>query len=71
MKSLALISDESFIAICWSSLSFGIFEIKKSVVFSLTSFGTLKHDLVIKTKEIFILLPLINNLVTIGLAIYF
>ena len=44
VKSLVLMSDEWFIAICWSSLLFGIFAIKKWVVFSLTSFGTLKCD---------------------------
>ena len=38
---------------------------KKWVVFSLTSFGTLKYDWVIKTREIFKFLPLINNSVTI------
>ena len=40
-KSLVLMSDEWFIAICWSSLLFGIFAIKKWVVFSRTYFGTL------------------------------
>ena len=49
-KSLLLISDEWFSAICWSSLLFGSFAIKKWVVFSLTSFGTLKYDWVIKTR---------------------
>ena len=61
MKSLVSISDEWFNAICWSSLLFGIFAIKKWVVFSLTSFGTLKYDCVIKTREIFNFLPLINS----------
>ena len=51
IKSLVLISDEGFSAICWSSLFFGIFVIKKWVAFSLTSFGTLKYDCVIKTRE--------------------
>ena len=37
-----------FIAICWSSRLFGIFIIKKCVEFSVTSFGTLKYDSVIK-----------------------
>ena len=50
-KSLVLISDEWFIAICWSSLLFGIFAIKKWLVFSLTSFGTLKYDWVIKQEK--------------------
>ena len=67
MKSLVLISDEWFNAICWSSLLFGIFMIKKWVEFSLTSFGTLKYDCVTKTREMFIFLPLINNSVTIEL----
>ena len=65
MKSLVLMSDEWFIAICWSSLSFEIFVIKKWVVFSLTTFGTLKCNLVIKTREISNFLPLINNSVAI------
>ena len=64
MKSLVSMSDEWFSAICWSSLLFGIFMIKKWVEFSLTSFETLKYDCVIKTREIFDFLPLINNLVT-------
>ena len=64
-KSLVLISDEWFVAICWSSFLFGIFIIKKCVVFSLTSFGTLKYDCVIKTRQIFNFLPLMNNYVTI------
>ena len=41
---LVLISDESFSAISWSSLLFWIFTMKKSVEFSLTSFGNLKYD---------------------------
>ena len=47
MKSLVSMSDEWFSAICWSSLLFGIFMIKKWAEFSLTSFGTLKFDWVI------------------------
>ena len=39
MKSLELISDEWFIAIC---LSFGISKMKKYVKFNLASFGTSK-----------------------------
>ena len=39
--------------------------IKTWVKYNLTSFGTLKFDCVIKTKEIFSFLPLINNSVTI------
>ena len=38
---------------------------KKWVEFSLTYFGTLKYDCVIKTGEIFNFLPLINKSVTI------
>ena len=38
---------------------------KKGVVFSLTSFGTLKCHCVIKTREIFNFLPLMNKSVTI------
>ena len=64
-RSLVLMSDEWFIAICWSSLLFGIFEKRKWVVFSLTSFGTLNYDWIIKTREVFNFLPLINNSVTI------
>ena len=59
------ISGELFIAICWSSLLFESFVIKKWVVLRLTSFGTLKYDYVIKTREIFNFLPLINSSVTI------
>ena len=54
-------SDEWFMAICWSSLLFGIFVIKMWVVFSLTSFETLTYAWVIKIREIFNSLPLINN----------
>ena len=57
-------SDEWLNAICWSSCLFGIFITKKSVVFSLTYFGTLKFDCVIKTREMFRFLPLINTSVT-------
>ena len=42
MKSLKSMPGEWFIAICWCSFLFGIFMIQKSVVFSLTSFVTLK-----------------------------
>ena len=38
---------------------------KKWVVFGLKSFGTLKYDCVIKTREIFNFLPLINNSVSL------
>ena len=54
-------SDEWLSAICWSSLLFGSFMTKKWVEFSLTSFGTLKHNRAIKTREIFDFLPLIKN----------
>ena len=54
MKSLELImSNEWFSAIYWNSFLFGIFMIKKWVEFSLTSFGTLKCDCVIKTIQMF------------------
>ena len=53
--------DEWFSGICWSSLLFGIFMIKKWVEFNLTSSGTLKYDCVIKTREMFNFLPLINK----------
>ena len=65
MKSLELISDEWFSAICWSFLLFSIFMITKWLEFSLTSFGTLKYDFVIKTIVMFYFLPLTNNSVTI------
>ena len=52
-NSLVLLSDEWFIAICWSSLLFGMFAMKKWLVFGLRSFGTLKYDWVIKTREMF------------------
>ena len=41
--------DEWFSSICWNSLLFGIFMMKKWLEFSLTSFGTLRYDYVIKT----------------------
>ena len=41
---------------------------KKWVEFSLTSFGTLKYDCVIKTIEMFNFVPLINNSVTTNLV---
>ena len=43
--------------------------IKQCVKFSLISFGTAKYDCVIKTREMFSFLPLINNSVTIGLSV--
>ena len=64
MKSLKLMSDEWFSATCWSSLLFGIFIMKKWVEFSLTSFGTLNYDFVIKTIKKFSFLPLRNKSVT-------
>ena len=53
-------SDKWFNTICWSSLLMGIFVIKKCVALSLTSFGALKYDCVIKIKEMFNILPQIN-----------
>ena len=44
---------------------FGVFMLKKCVEFSLTSFESLKFDCVIKTREMFNFLPLINSSVTI------
>ena len=41
---------------------------KKPVEFSLTSFGILNYDCVIKTREMFNFLPLINKSVTIELS---
>ena len=58
-------SDEWFSAVCWSSLLFRIFMIKKWVEFSLTSFGTLKYAWVIKRREMFNFLHLINSSVII------
>ena len=52
--------------IYWKSLLFGNFIMKKCVVFSLTSFGTLKYDCVIKAIEMLNFLPLINKSATIG-----
>ena len=57
--------DEWFSSICWNSLLFGIFMMKKWLEFSLTSFGTLRYDYVIKTKEMFSFLPVINNSIII------
>ena len=45
--------------------------IQKCVEFSLTLFGTLKYDWVIKIIEILSFLPLINNSVTTGLSFYY
>ena len=49
--------------------SFLIFITQTFAEFSLTSFGTLKYDCVIKTTEMFNFLPLINSSVTTGLII--
>ena len=65
-----MISDEWFNAICWSSLLFGISMVRKCVEFSLTSFGTLKYDCVIKTIEMFNFISLINNSVSSGSTFY-
>ena len=69
MKYLNSISDKLFNAICWSSLLFEIFMIKKWVEFCLTSFGTLKYDCVIKAIEMFNFLSLIKNYATTGLSL--
>ena len=42
--------------------------ITKWVKFSLTSFGTLKYDYVIKAIEMFNFIPLINNSATNGFS---
>ena len=47
-------------------LLFGSLIMKECVVFSLTSFGTLKYDCVIKAIEMLNFLPLINKSATIG-----
>ena len=47
---------------------FEIFITKQCVEFSLIFFGTAKKNCVIKTREIFSFLSLINNSVTIGLS---
>ena len=41
---------------------------KKLVEFSLTSFGSLKYDYVLKTIEMFNFLPLINNSIATGFS---
>ena len=58
------ISDEWFYAISWSPVLFGIFMMKKGIEFSVTSFGNLKYDCIIRTTEMFNFLPLINSSVT-------
>ena len=50
-------------------LLFGSLIMKECVVFSLTSFGTLKYDCVIKAIEMLNFLPLINNSATIGVNV--
>ena len=52
-------------------LLFGTFAIKKWLVYNLTSFGTLKYDWEIKTREIFNFLSLINNSVTFRFNFYY
>ena len=47
---------------------FGIIAIKKWVVLSLKSFGVLKYDCVIETREMFNFLPLTNNSLLLNLA---
>ena len=66
-EPLVSISDEWLYIICLTSLLIGIFKMHKCVVFSLTSFATLKYY-VIKAREMFSFLPLINNSVTIELS---
>ena len=52
-------------------LLFGIFMMKKWEEFSLTSLGTLKYDYVIKSREMFNFLLLINNSVTTEFSFYY
>ena len=47
---------------------FAIFAINKWLVFSLTFFGTLRYNCVIKTREIFNFISLINNSALLNLA---
>ena len=68
IKSWKSISEEWLNAICWSFLLFGIFTTKYCVEFNLMLFGTAKYDCVIRTREIFIFLLLMNN--SIGLSYY-
>ena len=62
--------DEWFSSICWNSLLFGIFMMKKWLEFSLTSFGTLRYDYVIKTREMFSFLPVINSSIIIEFSVW-
>ena len=62
--------DEWFSSICWNSLLFGIFMMKKWLEFSLASFGTLRYDYVIKTREMFSFLPVINNSIIIEFSVW-
>ena len=62
------IFDEWLNAFCWSFRLFGIFIMKKCVELNLIFFGTAKYDWVIKTRDMFSFLPLINNLVTAELS---
>ena len=71
LKSLEIMSDDRFSAICWISFLFGMFIMEKWVEFSLTFFGTLKYDFVIKTKEMFSFQPLINKSVTIEFCVLY
>ena len=50
-------------------MSDNVLIIKKCVEFSLTSFGTVKYDCVIKTIEILSFLPLINNSAITGFSL--
>ena len=52
--------NEWFSTICWISLLFGVFMMKKWVKYSLASFETCG----IKTREMLNFLPLTNNSVT-------
>ena len=61
MKSLNLISDKSFNAICWSSSLLGIFMTKKGVECIVITLGLLRKEFDIKTSEMLGFLPFMNN----------
>ena len=66
LKSSNSMSDKLFLKTNWSSSLFEIFIMKMRVVFNPTSIGAWKYDCVMKIKDIFNFLPLINSSVTSG-----
>ena len=66
--SLKSLSDEWLNAICSKVLFCLKFSYEYCVEFSLMFLKTAKGDYVIKIRELFSFLPLINNSVTIGLS---